>query len=110
MRNSVLTVGEEWRKRGYVDEGFLAYISDENRVAFPWTMIDKITPRPSEAVAADLAALGIEGMEPVITSKKTYIAPFANGEGPQYLVVEDHFPNGRPPFEKAGVYMADGRQ
>ena len=107
LRNSVLTVGEEWRKRGYVDEGFLAYISDENRVAFPWTMIDKITPRPSEAVAADLAALGIEGMEPVITSKKTYIAPFANGEGPQYLVVEDHFPNGRPPFEKAGVYMAD---
>ena len=46
-------------------------------------------------------------MDPVITSKKTYIAPFANGEGPQYLVVEDHFPNGRPPLERAGVYMTD---
>ncbi|MCR4707099.1 MAG: mannitol dehydrogenase family protein, partial [Clostridiales bacterium] len=26
---------------------------------------------------------------------------------PQYLVVEDRFPNGRPPLEKAGVYFTD---
>ena len=26
---------------------------------------------------------------------------------PQYLVVEDRFPNGRPPLEKAGVFMTD---
>ena len=45
--------------------------------------------------------------QPVITSKHTYIAPFVNAEGPQYLVVEDNFPNGRPPLEKAGVFMAD---
>ena len=107
LRNAVLTMGREWKERGYADEDFLAYISDENRTAFPWTMIDKITPRPSEKIAADLREAGIEGMEPVITSKKTYIAPFANGEGPQYLVVEDHFPNGRPPLERAGVYMTD---
>ena len=43
----------------------------------------------------------------MITSKKTYIAPFVNAEGPQYLVIEDKFPNGRPPLEKAGVYMTD---
>ena len=30
-----------------------------------------------------------------------------NAEGPQYLVVEDNFPNGRPPLEKAGVFMGD---
>lgn len=30
---------------------------------------------------------------------------FVNAEGPQYL--EDRFPNGRPPLEKAGVYMTD---
>ena len=43
----------------------------------------------------------------LITSKKTYIAPFVNAEGPQYLVIEDKFPNGRPALEKAGVYMTD---
>jgi len=70
-------------------------------------MIDKITPRPSSEIATDLEALGMEDMQPLITGKRTYIAPFANAEGPQYLVIEDSFPNGRPPFELSGVYMAD---
>lgn len=71
-------------------------------------MIDKITPRPSDAIAADLEALGVENMAPVITSKRTYIAPFINAEQPQYLVIEDRFPNGRPELEKGfGVYLAD---
>lgn len=107
LRKSVLAMAEEWKNQGYVDEEFLAYISDEEQVSFPWTMIDKITPRPSEKVANELEAAGVENMQPVITSKKTYIAPFINAEGPQYLVVEDSFPNGRPPLEKAGVYMTD---
>lgn len=108
LRQSVLTMAEEWKKAGYVDDDFLAYVSDEKIVAFPWTMIDKITPRPSEQIAADLEALGVEDMQPVITAKKTYIAPFVNAEKPQYLVIEDSFPNGRPALEKGfGVYMAD---
>ena len=110
LRQSVLTMAEEWKKAGYVDDGFLTYVSDEKRIAFPWTMIDKITPRPSEQIAADLEALGVEDMQPVITAKKTYIAPFVNAEKPQYLVIEDSFPNGRPALEKGfGVYMADRR-
>ena len=108
LRQSVLTMAEEWKKAGYVDDGFLAYVSDEKTVAFPWTMIDKITPRPSEQIAADLEKLGVENMQPVITGKKTYIAPFVNAEKPQYLVIEDSFPNGRPALEKGfGVYLAD---
>ena len=108
LRQSVLTMTEEWKKAGYVDDGFLAYVSDEKTIAFPWTMIDKITPRPSEQIAADLEALGVEDMQPVITAKKTYIAPCVNAEKPQYLVIEDSFANGRPAFEKGfGVYMAD---
>ena len=108
LRQSVLTMAGEWKKAGYVDDGFLAYVSDEKIIAFPWTMIDKITPRPSEQIAADLEALGVEDMQPVITAKKTYIAPFVNAEKPQYLVIEDSFPNGRPALEKGfGVYMAD---
>lgn len=107
LRESVITMAQEWQQRGLVTAEFVAYVSDESKVSFPWSMIDKITPRPSEAVAADLKARGIEDMDVVVTSKKTYIAPFVNAEGPQYLVVEDNFPNGRPPLEKAGVYMTD---
>ena len=96
LARAVRTVAEEWRKRGFVTEAFTAWLTDENRVAFDSTMIDKITPRPSGAVAADLENLGLENMHPVETARRIYIAPFANGEGPQYLVIEDRFPNGRP--------------
>ena len=108
LRHSVLTMAREWQKKGYVTEDFLAWLGDETQVSFPWTMIDKITPRPSDTIAADLEALGVEDMAPVITSKRTYIAPFINAEQPQYLVIEDRFPNGRPELEKGfGVYLAD---
>ena len=108
LRHSVLTMAREWQKKGYVTENFLAWLGDETQVSFPWTMIDKITPRPSDAIAADLETLGVEDMAPVITSKRTYIAPFINAEQPQYLVIEDRFPNGRPELEKGfGVYLAD---
>ena len=107
LRASVLETARVWAEKGHVPAEFADYVSDEKVVSFPWTMIDKITPRPSEDIAADLMRDGIENMQPVITSRHTYIAPFANAEGPQYLVVEDNFPNGRPPLEKAGVYMAD---
>ena len=107
LYNSVLTVAKEWHDRGLVEEGFIDYLSDETKVSFPWSMIDKITPRPSSDIAKELSNLGIEDMDPVITEKKTYIAPFVNAEGPQYLVIEDNFPNGRPPLEKAGVYFTD---
>ena len=100
-------MAREWLGKGFVNEGFVSYLTDESQVSFPWTMIDKITPRPAESIAKELEEKGIEDMAPVITSKKTYIAPFVNAEGPQYLVVEDHFPNGRPALEKAGVYMTN---
>lgn len=107
LRNSVLEMAAAWKEKGYVEDAFIEYIGDEGKVAFPWTMIDKITPRPSEEIANELEGSGVEEMHPVITSKRTYIAPFINAEGPQYLVVEDNFPNGRPPLEKSGVYMTD---
>ena len=62
LRESVLAMTEEWKKAGFVDEGFVDYVSDEKIVAFPWTMIDKITPRPSEQIAEDLEKLGVENM------------------------------------------------
>ena len=107
LMGSVLAMAEAWKANGFVGDDFLAYLKDESKVAFPWSMIDKITPRPHPMVQESLAKDGIEGMEPIITSKKTFIAPFVNAEKPQYLVVEDKFPNGRPPLEKAGVYFCD---
>jgi len=107
LKAAVVEMAKAWKENGLVPDGFLEYVTDETKVSFPWSMIDKITPRPHPKVQASLAADGIEGMDPIVTSKGTYIAPFVNAERPQYLVIEDRFPNGRPPLEKAGVYFTD---
>ncbi|MDR1977625.1 MAG: mannitol dehydrogenase family protein [Synergistaceae bacterium] len=107
LRNSVLTVARAWEAKGFADKAFLAYLEDEDRVSFPWSMIDKITPRPSEAVRDRLTEKGIGGMDLLVTAKGTFIAPFVNAEVPEYLVVEDRFPGGRPPLQEAGVYFVD---
>lgn len=108
LKESVLTVAAEWQKNGFVPHSFLDYLSDGERISFPCTMIDKITPRPLPEVEKELTAFGIEHMGTVITAKRSYIAPFVNAEKAQYLVIEDRFPNGRPPLEKAsGVWLTD---
>ena len=107
LRRSVLEIAHGWQENGFVPQAYVSWLEDESRVSFPWTMIDKITPRPSAEVQRQLEALGVEGMEPIVTDKGTYIAPFVNAEAPQYLVIEDCFPGGRPALEKAGVYMTD---
>ncbi|MDR2044852.1 MAG: mannitol dehydrogenase family protein [Clostridium sp.] len=104
---AVTAFASAWCGAGLAESGFLAYVKDPGRVSFPWSMIDKITPRPDAAVEEMLAQSGIEGLEPVVTSKNTYIAPFVNAEECEYLVIEDQFPNGRPPLEQAGILFAD---
>ena len=107
LRGSIVTVVEKWLEKGFVSAEFAAWVKDEEKVSFPWSMIDKITPRPAKVVEDSLTEAGIADMAPIVTSKNTFIAPFVNAEVPQYLVVEDRFPNGRPPLEKAGVYLTD---
>ena len=107
LQSSVMTVAKAWLEKGFVGQDFIDYLSDETKITFPWSMIDKITPRPHKIVEESLEKDGIEGMTPIVTSKNTFIAAFVNAERPQYLVVEDKFPNGRPALEKAGVYMTD---
>lgn len=107
IRNSVVAMAAKWLANGFVSEEFTAWVEDEEKVSFPWTMIDKITPRPAPAVEKALTEAGFEDMKVKVTSKNGYTAAFVNAEKPQYLVIEDRFPNGRPPLEKAGVYMAD---
>jgi fructuronate reductase len=104
---AVSTFADQWSDKGFIDRGFADYVRDRTKVAFPWTMIDKITPRPDEGVRKILEESGLEDMAGQITAKQTYIAPFVNAEETQYLVIEDAFPNGRPPLEKAGVLFTD---
>ncbi len=107
LRGSVVEIAEKWCAAGLVPAGYVAWLKDEAKVSFPWSMIDKITPRPAPAVEKMLADAGIEDMAPIKTPRGSFVAPFVNAERPQYLVVEDRFPNGRPPLEKAGVYFTD---
>lgn len=64
------------------------------QVAFPGTMVDRIVPSTTDADRAEVSGLiGAEDAWPIMTE------PFTQ------WVIEDHFPDGRPAFEKAGAQM-----
>lgn len=107
LKAGVMAFVEAWVKNGIVEKEFEDYMKDNSQVAFPWSMIDKITPRPDENVKEMLEKDGFEDTDLIITSRNTYTSPFVNSEETGYLVIEDTFPNGRPPLEKAGVLFAD---
>ena len=104
---AVNAFAKAWTDKGLVEEGFLSYVNDTTKVTFPWSMIDKITPRPDAKVEAMLAEDHIGGLDAVVTSKNTYIAPFVNAEECEYLVIEDAFPNGKPALDKGGIIFTD---
>lgn len=104
---AVHTFAEKWAANGFVEKEFVDYAGNRERVSYPWSMIDKITPRPDASIEAMLNKDGIEGLEAVITAKNTYAAPFVNAEECEYLVIEDWFPNGRPRLEKGGILFTD---
>ena len=107
---AVNAFAEKWVENGVVDAGFKAYVNDKSKVSFPWSMIDKITPRPDASVEAILKADGVEDLEPVVTSKNTWVAPFVNAEETEYLVIENAFPNGTPEVLKKGGVMFTERE
>ena len=66
---------------------------------FPNAMVDRITPQTSAADKVSLAQeFGIEDSWPIVTE------PFMQ------WVIEDHFCDGRPPFEKVGVQIVKNIQ
>lgn len=107
LQNAVLTIAKKWAEAGFVEDDFVNYLNNPEKVSFPWSMIDKITPRPDNSVKENLNSIGFKNTDIVVTKANTYIAPFVNAEGPQYLVIEDNFPNGRMPLEEAGVFFTD---
>jgi len=65
-------------------------------VAFPGTMVDRIVPSTTDADRAMVAELtGVEDAWPIMTE------PFTQ------WVIEDDFPQGRPPFETVGAQLVD---
>jgi fructuronate reductase len=104
--NAMEAFAIDWVENGVANEKFLGYIRNKQKLSFPWSMIDKITPRPDESVRKMLADSGLENMNDIVTSRNTFIAPFVNAEETQYLVIEDCFPNGRPALDKTGVLFA----
>ena len=103
LQRAVMEIARAWLVNGKISGDDYAYL--ETKVAFPWSVIDKITPRPHPMVERQLMEDGLEEISPFVTDKHTYTAPFVNAEKPQYLVLEDMFPNGRPPLEDAGVII-----
>ena len=106
LKQTVLAIAEAWEKSGLVSEGFSGWLGDPSCVSFPWTMIDKITPRPDEAIRRMLAEDGVEDLTIRSNVTGSVAAPFVNAEACEYLVIEDAFPAGRPPLEKGGVLFA----
>jgi len=107
FREAILTVANGWLEHGHVMREFVDYVSDEGRVSFPWSMIDRITPNPSPETEEALKQEDWEDLGLVATPSGAHFAGFANTEEAHYLVLEDSFPNGRPALEEGGVIMCD---
>ena len=103
VKAGVFAYAEKWVGDGLVPAAFLDYLKDESKITFPWSMIDKITPRPHEKVKEMLAQDGFEDNNYIETEKHTFTAPFVNSEEVQYLVIEDNYTNGRPPLDLGGA-------
>jgi fructuronate reductase len=105
LKAGIMAYVDAWKKSDLVGDSFVRYMNEN--VSFPWTMIDKITPRPDANVKSILERDGFEDTGVIVTACGTYTAPFVNSEETGYLVIEDDFPNGRPPLEKAGILFTD---
>ena len=107
VRDAVKQYAEKWCAEGLVPQGFVTYVLKSGKVTYPWSMIDKITPRPHADVQKMLADDGFLDNGTIETERHTFTAPFVNAEETQYLVIEDNYTNGRPPLELGGVLYAD---
>lgn len=87
LRRALLTFAR------HVDAALAAWI--EERVAFPCSMVDSITPATDASLKARVAAqLGCSDAWPVQRERYTQ------------WVIEDQFCNGRPPLELAGATLS----
>ncbi len=107
VKTAVHAYARSWADAGLVPEAFYAYVTDEEKVSYPWSMIDRIVPRPDPKAAALLAADDLEDTAAFETEKHSFTAPYANAEEVGYLVIEDHYVNGRLPLDNGGAIFTD---
>ena len=103
VKAGIMAYAERWVKDELVPAEFADYLKNEQKVTFPWSMIDKITPRPHQKVKELLEADGFEDNNYIETKRHSFTAPFVNAEEVQYLVIEDNYTNGRPPLHLGGA-------
>ena len=72
VKTAVHAYASKWVEQGLVPAEFLAYVQDETKITFPWSMIDKITPRPDAKVQEMLAKDGFEDNYTIVTEKHTF--------------------------------------
>lgn len=102
LKDSVLQVMRGWVNGGKLDAAVLEWVADKEKVAFPVTVIDKITPRPNVAVGEELKVLGFTDME-VDYLGRMPVAGFVNTEPTEYLIIEDVLVGDVPDFKNYGV-------
>lgn len=102
LRDSVLTIMRGWREAGSISQDALDWAANPEKVAFPITVIDKITPRPNAEIAQGLADLGFTDME-LKPLGRTPLAGFVNAEPTEYLIIEDVLVGEVPDFAKYGA-------
>jgi len=107
FRSAICAYAKGWCEAGLAPDAFLSYLQDETTIACPWSMIDKITPRPDEDVQNMLQADGFLDASISTTEKGTLASAFVNAEETGYLVMENCYANGRPPLELGGALYAD---
>lgn len=107
LQDAIVAYGKAWVDNGKAEAGFVDYLNNPQEVSFPWSMIDKITPRPDASVEQMLIDSGLEDVKPVKTPRGSFVAPFVNAEETEYLVIEDAFPNGRVALDEGGIIYTD---
>lgn len=107
LQRSMFEIINSWFQNKKIDATEFSYLT--GHISFPRTMIDKITPFPNISIAAALQEDGLEDVKPIVTQKGNRVSCFVNTESPQYLLIEDLFPNGHPPLEQLGITFTSGR-
>lgn len=105
LHRAITDMAQCWLDNGFITDDEFNFVTNE--ITYPLSMIDKITPHPDNRVTEKLIADGLEDIQPFLTEKGTYAAAFVNTERPQYLLIEDSFPNGHPPLEQLGIIFTN---
>lgn len=101
LNEAVVRIAREWEERGKVFTGFSGWLNEPEIIAFPWTKIKK-TNDDELCRSALIDALP----EDVIKILENNKPPLLIRDENLKIYIEDDFPNGRLPMEKAGVVFS----